>query len=244
MKCTLHLLFDLDDTLIHCNKYFDMVIDEFAEMMADWFAPYRLTKDQIKKKQQEYDLAGIQISGFSADRFPESFVECYEYFSNLHGRFADPTEKDQLRRLGYSVYESDFELYPDVLETLNTLQEEGHVLYLYTGGVREIQTRKVEKVQLTPFFEDRIFVARHKNSKALERILTTMRMDRNAAWMIGNSLRTDIAPALACGIGAIYIPPLSNWAFDMIDLPDYLDGRMIQVESIREVPEALRLHYA
>lgn len=244
MKRTLNLLFDLDDTLIHCNKYFDLVIDEFAEMMVEWFSPVPIQKDDIKMKQQEFDLAGISLSGFSADRFPESFVECYEYFSSLYDRATDPDEIKHIRRLGYSVYESDFELYPDVVETLSMLRDEGHLLCLYTGGVRDIQTKKVDKVNLTSFFEDRIFVAQHKNSEALEKILAAMQMDRDATWMIGNSLRTDIAPALSCGIGAIYIPPLSNWAFDMIDLPSDLSGRMIQLESIRDVPAALEPYRA
>ncbi|TLS53148.1 HAD family hydrolase [Paenibacillus antri] len=236
---TLNLLFDLDDTLIHCNKYFDLVIDQFADLVETWFASHKLTKEEIKKKQLELDLAGIHVHGFAAERFPESFAETYDHYSDLFGREPDPEERQRLLDLGYTVYDSEFELYPHVVDTLSRLRSEGHLISLYTGGVEKIQRAKVEKVNLGPFFEDRIFVAQHKNAEALERILTTMGFDRSRTWMIGNSLRTDIAPAVACGIGAVYIPPLSNWAFDLVDIPVGQSERLLRLESISQVPAAL-----
>jgi len=242
MTETYNLLFDLDDTLIHCNKYFDMVIAQFADLMETWFASHRLSKEEIKKKQLELDLGGIHIHGFTAERFPESFAETYDHYCALFGRDADPEERQRVLELGYTVYDSEFELYPNVVDTLFKLQAEGHLISLYTGGVEDIQRRKVEKVNLGPFFEDRIYVAQHKNAEFLERILTTTGFDRSRTWMIGNSLRTDIAPAVTCGIGAVYIPPLSNWAFDLVDIPVGASDRLIRLESISQVPAALAGH--
>lgn len=240
MRKTFSILFDLDDTLIHCNKYFDEVIGKFASLMADWFKEYGLTAQEVKEKQLELDLAGIAKEGFTAERFPESFAETYDFFSSRYGRPAPPAERAIALELGYSVYDSAFELYPDVVDTLFRLQAEGHRLSLFTGGVARIQKNKVEKVNLGPFFEDRIYVAQHKNADALEAILTENGFDRSRTWMIGNSLRTDIAPALDCGIGAVYIPPLSNWAFDMTDLPELEPSdRFLKLDSIGQVPDAL-----
>jgi len=233
------LLFDLDDTLIHCNKYFDLVIDQFADLMETWFASHRLSKAEIKAKQLELDLAGIHIEGFTAERFPESFAETYDHYSSLLGRASDPEERQRVLDLGYTVYDSEFELYPNVVDTLFRLQAEGHLLSLYTGGVEAIQRGKVEKVNLGPFFEDRVHVAQHKNAEALERILQTNGFDRSRTWMIGNSLRTDIFPALECGIGAMYIPPLSNWAFDNLEPPAEDVERLLRLESIQQVPAVL-----
>jgi len=239
MSETYNLLFDLDDTLIHCNKYFDAVIEQFADLMETWFAGYRLAKEDIKRKQLELDLAGIDVHGFTAERFPESFAETYDHYSAVCGRETDPDERRRLLELGYTVFDSEFELYPDVVETLGRLQAEGHSLSLYTGGVPDIQRRKVEKVNLSPFFGERIFVAQHKNRDALERVLLETGFDRSRTWMIGNSLRTDINPAIECGIGAVYIPPLSNWAFDLVDIPVASSARLLRLDSIREVPGAL-----
>lgn len=238
-----NVLFDLDDTLIHCNKYFDMVIDRFAEQVAEWFAEYGLTKEEVKRKQLEIDLAGIDVHGFTIERFPESFAETYDYFIGLYGRVSDPEERRTVLDIGYTVYESDFELYPDVVETLTKLSDAGHTLALYTGGDETVQRKKVEKVNLSPFFGDRIFVARHKNAEALAGILQNMGYDRSVTWMVGNSLRTDIVPAIENGIGAVYIPPLSNWAFDLVHIEVKEDERLLRVDSIQKVPQALSAYY-
>ena len=64
------ILFDLDDTLVHCNKYFEFVIDQFVDLMLTWYAGHGLTSEDIKQKQLQIDLAGIQIHGFMPERFP------------------------------------------------------------------------------------------------------------------------------------------------------------------------------
>jgi putative hydrolase of the HAD superfamily len=98
----------------------------------------------------------------------------------------------------------------------------------------------VEKVNLAPFFHDRIFVAQHKNSEALEAILRAHDIHRESSWMIGNSYRTDIIPALECDIGAIYIPPMSTWAFDQIEIPSLENERFLHATSIRNMPQVLK----
>lgn len=239
MSSPLNLLFDLDDTLIHCNIYFDQVIEHFVDLMEQWFAD-SIPRENIKAKQLEYDLVGIQSKGFKAARFPESFLETYHYYCQLTNRLSHDEELTLLWRLGYSVYDSDFQLYPDVLQTLTQLQDEGHTLHLFTGGDPIIQRKKVQKVNLAPFFHDRIFVAQHKDTHALEKILRERDVQRDSCWMIGNSYRTDIIPALQCKIGAIYIPPLSNWAFDEVPIPSLENNRFLHANSIRNMPQVLK----
>ncbi len=117
------ILFDLDDTLIHCNKYFDLVIDQFADLMEEWFHSYRVKKDEFKAKQLELDLAGVKIHGFAADRFPQSFVETYEYYCDLTGRNVSSEEIRQLLELGHTVYAMTIEPYPDLFESLYSLKK-------------------------------------------------------------------------------------------------------------------------
>ncbi|WP_274364653.1 HAD family hydrolase [Paenibacillus thermotolerans] len=243
MTDTWNVLFDLDDTLIHCNKYFDIVIDKFADHMEQWFSEFGLTRETIKKKQTEIDLAGIDLHGFKVERFPESFAETYDYYCKEFARPSDLKERLLALEIGYSVYESEFELYPDVVETLTKLQEAGHTLSLYTGGDERVQRKKVEKVNLSPFFEDRIFVATHKNSEALANVLRRTNADKAVTWMVGNSLRTDIVPAIENGIGAVYIPPLSNWAYDLVEIDVKEDDRLFRADSITRVPSIIAHYY-
>lgn len=85
-------------------------------------------------------------------------------------------------------------------ETLGSLSDQGHELFLYTGGEQNIQTSKVMRMGLDAFFGDRLFISAHKTTDVLESILTKQRFNRDKTWMIGNSIRTDVVPALETGI--------------------------------------------
>jgi putative hydrolase of the HAD superfamily len=234
-----HILFDLDDTLTHCNIYFEEAIGRFAELLADWFGQYDITQGEIKQKQQELDIASVKLHGFTTEHFPESFVDTYTYFCSLYKTPPEEEKMSVLRKLGYSVFEREIEPYPNMVETLQRLQADGHKLYLYTGGVVSIQQKKVEQMGLEAFFGDRIFITVHKDVSALESILNDGRFQRNRTWMIGNSIRTDIIPALECGIHAIYIPALSEWEYNMTKIDVQPKGAFLTLSSLREVPGAI-----
>jgi len=237
------LLFDLDDTLVHCNKYFLQVLGQFADRMTAWFGPYGIQRQEILDKQTEIDIAGVQVHGFKSDHFPQSFVDTYLYYSSLTGRRISPVEIDGLYRLGRSVYELDVEPYPHMDETLERLIREGHELHLYTGGETYIQWNKIERLQLQRYFEDRIYVRQHKNTDALEQILRENGLERSSTWMIGNSLRTDVLPALECGIHSVYLKHENEWPFNLVPIETPpAAGAFLTLRSLVEVPVAIRTY--
>ncbi|MEO3947861.1 HAD family hydrolase [Gorillibacterium sp. CAU 1737] len=231
-----NILFDMDDTLSHCNIYFDMVIDQFSDQLTTWFAAYSLTADAVKDKQYELDTAGVIQQGFTEDHFPISLVETYRHFSKMTGRPESEEEVEGLLALGKSVYDRNVEPYPDMVETLTALRDQGHRLFLYTGGVESIQKRKVETLRLGDFFGERIFIRQHKNSAALEAILSENGFDRARTWMVGNSLRTDILPALERGIKAIYVPAIREWDYNIVELTTKPPGAYFTVPTLKDVP--------
>jgi len=235
------ILFDLDDTLIHCNKYFDTVLDQFADLMTTWFRTYDLKADDIKRKQYEIDSAGVSKLGFVAEHFPQSLVETYDYYSAVTGRETSAEERERLFKLGQSVYEfPNIEPYPHAWETLERLKEEGHELYLYTGGETAIQRKKVKQMGLDAFFGDRVFISSHKTTEVLESILSREKFDRVKTWMIGNSIRTDVVPALETGINAIHIPAISEWQYNVVDISVRPKRAFLRLKSLLEVPPAIR----
>jgi putative hydrolase of the HAD superfamily len=238
------LLVDLDDTLIHCNKYFDIVLEQFTDLLQTFFASFRLQEQQIMDMQLEIDTAGVQLNGFTPEHFPQSLVDTYRHFSALTGRRRDKREEEQLLTLGKSVYDYEVEPYPYMAETLEELQGDGHRLYLYTGGVAAIQQRKVEAMQLGRFFEDRIFIRRHKTTPTLEKILQENGFDRSITWMIGNSIRTDIVPAIETGIHAVYIPAFTEWAFNIVEIPAQPKGAFLKLNSLLDLRAELSRHLA
>lgn len=234
------ILFDLDDTLIHCNKYFDEVLDRFAALMTTWFGGYRLSADEVKRKQYELDSAGVHALGFAAGHFPRSLAETYEHFAAVTGRPASDKEREQLIALGKSVYDfPSIEPYPDVSETLDSLRDQGHDLFLYTGGDSDIQTGKVTRMGLDAYFGDRLFVSSHKTTDVLESILSRHKFDRDRTWMIGNSLRTDVVPALETGINAIHIPAITEWQYNVVDVQVKPRKAFLQLKKLLDVPPAI-----
>ncbi|TVY08423.1 HAD family hydrolase [Paenibacillus cremeus] len=236
------ILFDLDDTLIYCNKYFDLVIEQFADQMETWFHGYHLSIDEVKKRQAEIDLERVLVSGFAPDHFPQSFVDTYEYYSDLVGRAHRPEEIERLRELGASVYGHSIEPYPYMEETLLELQRDGHELHLYTGGDPTIQMRKITEAGLLRFFAGRIHVTRHKNIEFLEGLIRSEGFDRPNTWMIGNSLRTDIIPALTCGIHAIFMPAELEWAYNQVEVTVEPKGAYLTLSSLHLIPESIRTY--
>lgn len=233
------ILFDLDDTLIHCNKYFEIVLEQFTDLLTTWFASYRLSKEEVRKKQLEIDIAGVNRHGFTADHFPESLVETYRHFSNMNGRKTSARETDELLALGRSVYDMEIEPYPYMVETLDKLRAAGHRLFLYTGGIVSVQQKKIKAVRLESYFGDRVFIRQHKTAEALEEIVREQSFDRAETWMIGNSIRTDVVPALKAGLNCIYIPALLEWEYNIVDVTAEPKGAFLKLKELKQVPAAV-----
>jgi len=234
------IMFDLDDTLIHCNKYFYLVIDQFIDAMTTWFAGFGpITVESIRDKQMEIDIAGVAVFGFKSEHFPQSFVDTYIHFSHLTGRKRSSSEENFLWKLGLSVYEHETEPYPQMEQTLFSLAEAGHELHLYTGGELLIQRRKIERLQLERYFESRIYIRRLKNNDALEDILKSGTFNRNRTWMIGNSIRTDVVPALTAGIHAIHMRAKSEWEYNVIQIDVEPKGAFFTLDHLLEVPDTI-----
>lgn len=235
------ILFDLDDTLIYCNRYFFQAIDAFAERLVTWFNDPRVTLDGVKDKQTSIDTEMIAQTGFKSEHFPDSFLETYAYYCKQLGRTPCAHEKEWLWHTAMNVYDHETEPYPYMEETLNQLQQQGHELHLYTGGEPKIQLRKIEDMGLAKYFEQRIYVRQVKNIPALDELLNLQLFERSRTWMIGNSIRNDIVPALHAGIHAIHVQRPDEWCYNIIDVTVQPKGQFLSVQSLQQIPPALAL---
>lgn len=234
------ILFDLDDTLIYCNRYFYNAIESFAQQVVGWLREPAITAQAVKEKQIDLDTKLISISGFKSEHFPHSFIETYEHFCDQIGRASSPTEIDTLWKLGLSVYDHETEPYPYMEETLQQLTKQGHELHLYTGGEQKIQLRKIHDMALDRYFEDRIYIRQLKNVAALDELLTKYQFQRDRTWMIGNSIRNDIVPALSAGIHAIHVEIPDEWAYNIIKLDITPKGKFHSVKSLQQIPSFIQ----
>ncbi|CAB3391754.1 HAD family hydrolase [Kyrpidia spormannii] len=235
-----HIIFDLDDTLVHCNVHFLRVRRNFVEQMLSWFGRGGVTGREIWATQSRIDLEQVEKGGLQKDHFPQSLVETYRIFCKRFGRKAEPEEERSLLALGYRVYESPVILYPYARESLEELRDRGYVLYLYTGGDPEVQLRKLEQSGLSRFFDpERRFVTPFKDRVRLGELLHQFDLPAGGAWMVGNSLRSDILPALELGLTAIHVPEEQPWEFDHAVIPESYYSRLHHVSGLQEVPAVI-----
>ncbi|WP_409302510.1 HAD family hydrolase [Peribacillus sp. SCS-155] len=233
------LIFDLDDTLIECNKYFRDATNQFAEQMQIWFPD--VSENDIKAKQLEIDIKSIEIHGLNSSRFPESFVSAYQHYCKQFKRETKESEMERVRSIGLQVFQIEVEAFPYMYEVLNELQEDGHELYLFTGGDEANQSRKIIQLELETYFGDRVFIVTHKNTEALRKVLKTIKCDLRSTWMIGNSLRTDISPALELGLNTIHIPSEIEWSYNnSLEANQPALGKAMTIPSLRELPQFIR----
>ena len=104
------------------------------------------------------------------------------------------------------------EFLPDVPQTLQYLSTR-HRLILVTKGAIEEQSGKIERSGLKEYFEATEIVA-EKNSEVYDSLVEKHRLSRNSTWMIGNSPRSDINPALAAGLHAVFVPHGDTWILE------------------------------
>jgi putative hydrolase of the HAD superfamily len=235
------LIMNLDDTLIHCNKYFEQSKMEFVELIKKWFITIRAEK--IKQKQLELDLKSVKEHSLDSSKYPDILVSTYLHFCKKYGKGLKVEEIELIRKIGHSVFEIEVEPYPYMYEVLSKLREDGHILYLFTGGDKRNQMRKITQLGLQSYFNDRIFIFEHKNSKTLEQVLKKIHSDKKFTWMIGNSLRTDIKPALDLGINAIHIPSKIEWSYNIVDIDMNPRGTLSELPSLLQLPDFLSEHY-
>ena len=127
---------------------------------------------------------------------------------------------------------AEAEPLPGVEATLEVLGAR-HVLGLVTRGDPAEQWAKIDASGLRGRFRH-IEVVRDKDEATYRRLVAAWALDADRTWMIGNSPRSDIAPARAAGLGAVHIPSASTWRLELADLdPD--DARIVRLESFADL---------
>lgn len=197
------LIFDADDTLWECNKYFEDAIHGFI----DFLHAEHLTREEIREVLDAFE----RTNGYGARAFAKSMVETYRELATEN----NPGDEAIVERLGLSILEQHMETIEAVPETLAALKPH-HTLFLFTKGEEQEQQLKISRSPLANEFAAHI-ICDDKKPETYREIVESLGLEPADTWMIGNSLRSDIQPALAAGINAIYIPNPHTWHMEHVD---------------------------
>jgi putative hydrolase of the HAD superfamily len=224
-----NLIIDADDTLWENNIYFEQAFDEFIQFLDH----STLNHTEIRCILDEIELANIRVNGYGARNFARNMCACYEH---LVERAVQPGDLERIMQLADGIIEQPVELIAGVPETLEYLASR-HDLTLFTKGHPEEQKLKIDRSGLSVWFGHTAIVP-EKNKESYSLLVIERNLDPVNTWMIGNSPKSDINPALAAGLNAVFVPHDRTWHLEKTDLGSG-PGRLLTVERF----SCLRNHF-
>jgi putative hydrolase of the HAD superfamily len=220
------LIFDADDTLWENNIYFERAFEEFVGFLSH----SSLTPPQIREILNEIELVNSKIHGYGSRNFGRNLQQAYHHLAEREIR---PDDLEHVMSLAERILEQPVELIEGVAQTLQDLGQR-HQLALFTKGHPEEQRLKVNRSGLGRHFSH-LAIVKEKDSAAYAKLVTDQGFNREAAWMIGNSPKSDINPALETGLGAVLVPHPRTWVLEHQELRAPQGARFIRVEQFRDL---------
>jgi putative hydrolase of the HAD superfamily len=221
------LILDADDTLWENNIYFEAAFDQFC----DYLAHSSLSAAEIRGVLDEIEAANAKIHGYGCRNFARNLGECLRRLAERDIRDAD---LKVVQEFAHAILDKPIELMDGVEETVAELSER-HDLTVFTKGDSEEQRLKIERSGLAHYFQHTAIV-KEKDQAAYHQLAAARAFLPERTWMIGNSPKSDINPALAAGLKAVYIPHPRTWSLEREQLPE-AHPRLLVVKQIRELTE-------
>ena len=217
------LLIDADDTLWENNIYFERAIASFIDYLNhDEYGP-----SEVREVLNAIEREHILEHGYGVACFSQSLLACSERLSITPTTAA---QRECVAEFANSIAGHAIELMPGVAETLPKLASR-HTLLLMTKGDEEAQREKVLRSGLANYFSA-IEVVAEKDCGAYRRMCEKHGLAPRGTWMIGNSPRSDINPALAAGLHAAYIHHPATWVLEHEPLGPAPEGqRLLELET-------------
>jgi len=209
------LIIDADDTLWENNIYYEQCTAKFAELMV----AQGFEREEAERIVDVVERERIPQVGYAPQEFARSLVFAYQRLCERHGRVVKKDEvSDDVWEIGQAMIAYPIVLLDGVAETLARLSDHCRLLLL-TKGDGETQADKLARSGLGHLF-DGVHVVPEKDAGVIRGLVAEYGLRPEQTWMVGNSPRSDINPALEAGIGAIHIPHPNTWNLEQEDVTE------------------------
>jgi len=225
------VIFDGDDTLWQTMPLYNSAKAEFRRLMSKQSFDPVYALNEFEK----IDIRNVDRLGFSQKRLPTSLVETYRLLCRETGRVPLKHVETRLCQIADSVFSKRATLIRGAADTLQALSD--FRLILLTKGERSIQQRRVEESGLKNFFTA-VHIVPIKQEAEFEKLIIEERINKLMSWSVGDSLRSDVKPALAAGLSAIWIPT-PTWSYESTATP-FKHKRLYICRAITEVPSVIK----
>jgi putative hydrolase of the HAD superfamily len=203
------LLIDADDTLWENNIYFEHTIAKFISFLDH----KEHSPEAVRQILNEVERQSIVTHGYGLHSFSHSLVETFEKLS------VDPVTPElheRIRSFAHQIADHPIEVLAEVPETLAYLGERHHLIMVTKGNPAE-QAGKVERSGLVNYFSA-IEIVAEKDAATYKSVVGKYALSADSTWMVGNSPKSDINPALAAGLHAVFIAHDNTWILEHEEL--------------------------
>ena len=222
-----NLIVDADDTLWENNIYFERAFEDFC----DFLAHSALSPDEVRAVLDEIEIVNNKTHGYGTVNFTRNLTECYHKLVER-----EVSEQDLSRIISFTeqIVKHPIEIIAGVAETLEYLSER-HSLTLFTKGDPEEQKLKLDRSGLAIHFGHTAIV-KEKDTRSYAALIRERALDPAQTWMIGNSPKSDVNPALEAGIHAVFVPHERTWTLERAELREG-PGRLLKIARFEELRE-------
>ena len=221
------LLIDADDTLWETQVHIERVIEGFLLLLE----PLGFSPPYVRHILNETERRNIRQFGFGVRSFHGALEETY---LKLAGNLARRDVVKQIGALVGDLSATPPKLLDGVADTLGYLAGR-HRLILCTKGEPAEQAGKLERSGLQIHFQA-LEIVTEKDAPTFRDMVSRHRIVKSHGWMVGNSPRSDINPALAAGLNAVFIPHAKTWAFEQAELSSG-PGKLLVLPAFRALRE-------
>jgi putative hydrolase of the HAD superfamily len=223
------LLIDADDTLWENNIYFERAIARFISFLNH----HSYTSEEVREILNEVERECIIKHGYGMHSFAHALVDTFE---RIALEPVTPELHQKVVGFAHSIADHPVEILPGVPETLQYLSQRHHLIMVTKGATAE-QSGKVERSGLKDYFAAVEIVA-EKDSGTYREVVSKYGLGHGTTWMVGNSPKSDINPALAAGLNAVFVPHGNTWILEHEELAQAeLPARLLVVERFADLAE-------
>jgi putative hydrolase of the HAD superfamily len=223
------LLIDADDTLWENNIYFERAIAAFIGFLDH----KEYSPAEVRQTLNAVERETILTHGYGLTSFTNALLTCFERLSQAP---VTDDRRERIRGFARAIAEQEIELLPGVEETLAALASR-HKLILMTKGDHAEQAGKLARSGLSELFSSVEIVA-EKDPATYSDVIAHHKVAARSAWMIGNSPKSDINPALAAGLHAVFLFHRDTWVLEHAALDPAPEGQqLIELDAFMKLTE-------
>lgn len=216
--------FDADDTLWHNERFFKLTQARFEDLLADYAAPTHLHDRLLAAEKRNIGHYGFGVKGFVLSMI-ETAVEVTD------GKVPGHVIR-QLLDAGQDMLAHPIELFPHVQSTIEALADTYRIVLITKGDLLH-QERKLAQSGLGDLFDD-VAIVSEKSAETYRRVFSAGSGGPASAMMVGNSLKSDVVPAVAAGSWGVHVPSDLEWDLEKADPPE--SPRFFRIADLGELP--------